>query len=515
VTDLRTILSNALKDLASIWSPLALDPNLDTTCNPPQKVTTCGYPSVFVSTTASQGGQIQDSWRFLQDPDQAYVGCLINQTKIANPKDSVALSDVATQLDFHEAVIWLGCTPQVTYFGYSKLLWAMNPPLQDPTSQILGSLGDSLNNYRLKTARNNTAGTVGGGATLIIYTASKRTEKLIRDAFTKAGFLDSAINVDPFPTDLISLGKKGAFLGFGSRNSNLTLLETAYLFTPGTGYLTQNELNFPYVRLTPRWPIEFASGDADAGSISPLPDWVPNVDQTNSIPPPSVMQQSERIYEFRLLGAVQGITTLVSQKLAATGIKYNVLPQTPYPLNEYGEKYIFAHKYAQHGGAGTRDNLYYNFHPGYVPKYGGNNFSITVGLRHDSPSWKALGKANPHALFWNFVYSDSTDVGALMKFNSKDTTTVQSYTSLPALGGSATTDPLNVIYVRTTGVTSGTNANVIAALTGLGLHTPLDNPLTNIYPLTIIHHVYVNPDTGVAPWDGSICTPIQIHFETS
>jgi len=437
---------------------------------------------------------------------------LINQTKIANPKDSVALSDVATQIDFHEAIIWLGCTPQVTYFGYSKLLWALNPPLEDPSTQILGSLGDSLNNYRLKTARSNT-GIVGGGATLIIYTASKRTEKLICDAFVDAGFSADAINVDPFPTDLISLGKKGAYVGFGSRNSNLTLAETAYLFTPGTGYLTQNELNFPYVRLTPRFPIEFASGDADAGSISLLPDWVPNVNQTNSVPPPSVFQQSERIYEFRLLGAVQAITSIVSQKLAATGIKYEALPQTPYPLNEYGEKYIFEHKQAQHGGAGTRDNAYYNFHPAYVPKYGGNNFSLTIGLRHDSPSWEELGKAHPHALFWNFVYSDSSDVGALLKFNSKDTT-VQSYTSLPALGGSAVADPLNVIYVRTTGVTDGTTAPVIAALTGLGLLTPLDNALTDVYPLTIIHHVYVNPDTGVAPWDGSICTPIQIHFET-
>jgi len=228
------------------------------------------------------------------------------------------------------------------------------------------------------------------------------------------------------------------------------------------------------------------------------------------------MAESKRVYEPHLWQAVLTILQSLTAKLALTGIKYTAYPQTPFYLEEYGEKYIFEHPYLQHGGAGTRDNDYFNFHPGLVPKYGGNNFSITVGLRHDSLAWLHTGKATPHALFWNFVYTDSTDVGALLKFNSKDsTTTVQNYVNLPLLGGSVTSDPLGVIFVRTTGATADLSPAVIAVLNGFGLERPVDDAIKGIYPLTVIHHTYVNPDTGVAPWIGSLVTPVQIHFVAS
>jgi len=523
VPQLRGILGAALKDLSTpSWKRLfPLIPNLisgtntSKDCNPngsnASQVANCGYPSAFITSNA-QGGQIEESWRFLQDPDLGYAGALINQTKLlpASRTDPIQLADVATQMDCGDAIIWLGCTPSVTYYAYSKLLWAMNPPLNSSATQILGSLGDSLNNFRIKTARTNPA-IAGGGATLIVYTAYNKTYDTIASAFVQAGFPVSAINVDPLPTNLIELGKKGAYLGFGSRNSNLSLSESAYLFTPNTGYFAANAVNFPYVHLRPAAGLDWlycVSGD----EISPLPVWIPVVDQTQTVPPKATMAASEHIYEPRLLSAVTNITVALTHALASlTNYHFTIYPQLATYLDEFGEKYIFEHKYAQHGGGGTRDNAYYNFHPGLLPIYGTQNFSISVGLRHESIAWTSLGKATPHATFWNIAYSDATNVGSLMRFNHLDAD-LQAWNGLPFLGAGAGSDPLNVIWVRTTGVTSTTDPAITAVLSGgLKLHVPHDDPLAFKAPMAAIHHAYANPDTGVAPWGGSIIAPIQIH----
>jgi len=382
------------------------------------------------------------------------------------------------------------------------------PPVTSPATQILGSLGDSLNNFRLKSNRIDTI--AGGGATLIVYTASEITFNSISKTFKEAGFDGNAINLDALPTDFIKLGKNGAFVGFGARLSNLTLAETSYLFTPNTGYLTLNEFSFPYVHLKPLIPFK----DDD---FHPLPSWAPDLNQSATLPPPSTWVQSEYAYEPRLWQAAQTVLGVVTQSLAvlAASLKFTLYPQTAFRLEEFGEKYVFEHDYAQHGGAGTRDSAYYLYHPGLVPDYGSLNFSIVVGLRHDSVNWLATGKKTPHTLFWNLVYADSTDVGALMRFNHHDAG-LQSYNSLNAtyFPGAAAVDPLNVIYVRTTGVTSTTNPAIVQVLQKIGLVAPTpayDNPLKGVYPLTVIHHAYVNPDTGVAPFVGSIIAPIQIH----
>jgi len=134
-----------------------------------------------------------------------------------------------------------------------------------------------------------------------------------------------------------------------------------------------------------------------------------------------------------------------------------------------------------------------------------------VGLRHDSHNWAGLGKPTPQALFWNIVYSDQSALGALTNFNGLDAS-LQSYATLPTLGGSATTDPLNVIWVRVFGVTSATNAVFNSVFQELGLKVPIDNAVAGVNPLIAVHHTYVNPDTGVAPWQASLVTPIQIHI---
>jgi len=248
-------------------------------------------------------------------------------------------------------------------------------------------------------------------------------------------------------------------------------------------------------------------------TISALPSWIPQVDQSNSVPPKTAFAQSEYVYEPHLLNAVVNITGIITKALTvnAPSVHWTVYPQTAAFFEEFGEKYIFEHKYAQHGGTGTRDNNYYFYNPALVPTYGTLNFTIAVGLRHDSLSWTKLGKASPHALFWNFVYSDSTEVGALTSFNNHDAT-VQSYVTLPTLGGSLVNDPLGVIWVRPIGVTSTTSPVIKAVLNGLGLLPTTDENLKGVNPLTVIHHTYVNPDTGVAPWLGSIVTPLQIHI---
>jgi len=333
----------------------------------------------------------------------------------------------------------------------------------------------------------------------------KKTYDAIENSFTRAGFPANAINVDPLPTDLIPLGTNGAFLGFGSRNSNLTIAETDYLFTPDTGYFSLLKKTFPYVRLTPTFEFLY-SGQ----SIRRLSSWIPNVNQSQSVPPKSVYAASEYTYEPHLWNAVEAVTVALTKALATSTptLKWTIYPQTAMNIDDFGERYIFEHAYAQHGGGSTRDANYYNWHPGLVPKYGTLNFSVVVGLRHESPAWELLGKATPHAVFWNLVYDDSSNVGALEKFNNLDTT-VQHYNSLPLSAGAA--DPLGVIWVRPVGVTATTVAGITLALEALGLKVPIDQALADVNPLTVLHHIYVNPDTGVAPWTGSIVAPIQIH----
>jgi hypothetical protein len=345
-----------------------------------------------------------------------------------------------------------------------------------------------------------------------VYTASEQTYNRIRDTFAYHGFNVAGINVDPLPTNLIELGAKGAFLGFGSRNSNLTLAETSYLFAAG-GYFQLNQLSFPYVRLTPAFG---ADSYFCKNSISPLPVWIPIVDTTASVPPKAVMAASEHTYEPRLLGALQAIMTVIKTELTTqtgTVLKWTAYPQTATFLDEFGEKYIFSHASLQHGGGGTRDNAYFMYHPGVIPIYGLLNFSIVVGLRHErAASWALVGKPKGHATFWNLAYSDQTNTGALMRFNNFDPNCLN-YQSLLTLGGSVANDPLNAIFVRVTGVTTHTNAAIKGVLAKyFGTAVPLDNDIEGKAPMGVLHHAYVNPDTGVAPWQASVIAPMQIHF---
>jgi len=274
-----------------------------------------------------------------------------------------------------------------------------------------------------------------------------------------------------------------------------------------------NQLNFPYVRLTPAFG---ADSYFCKNSISPLPVWVPVVDTPASVPSKAVWAASELAYEPRLLGAVQAILGVIKQELTTqTGaaLKWTAYPQGAIFIDEYGEKQIFSHAFLQHGGGGTRDNAYFLYHPGVIPTYGTLNFSIVVGLRHErTASWALVGKPKGHSTFWNLAYSDQTNTGALMRFNNFDPYCLN-YQSLLTLGGSVANDPLNAIFVRVTGVTSLTNPAIKSVLAKyFGTNVATDNDLAGKAQMGVLHHAYVNPDTGVAPWQGSVMAPMQIHF---
>jgi len=250
--------------------------------------------------------------------------------------------------------------------------------------------------------------------------------------------------------------------------------------------------------------------------------WKPKVDQSKYNKPLSEFNKSKTIYEHHLWEATLTILTTLKTALTSslTGWSFNVYPQTASYFEEFGEKYIFEHQYQQHGGTGTRDNNYYFYNPGLLPIYGvpipttpagAPNVTVIVGLRHDSHNWIGLGKPNPQALFWNIVYSDQSDLGALTSFNGQDAS-LQSYATLTKLGGSAAADPLNVIWVRVFGGGPTLNPIIAGVLQNFGLAIPNDAPVAHINPLVAIHHTYVNPDTGVAPWQASLVTPIQIHI---
>lgn len=109
-----------------------------------------------------------------------------------------------------EAIIFIGWTPpEVTYFSYVTFVMSKYLPGQSSRQRVLASVGDTINMTRIKTGESilpETAGTVFNAPTMIISTPDKNVDILMRAAAAKVGFIQSLINTEPIPSNMLKLG---------------------------------------------------------------------------------------------------------------------------------------------------------------------------------------------------------------------------------------------------------------------------------------------------------------------
>ena len=109
-----------------------------------------------------------------------------------------------------EAIIFIGWTPpEVTYFSYVTFVMSKYLPGQSSRQRVLASVGDTINMTRIKTGESilpETAGTVFNAPTMIISTPDKNVDVLMRAAAAKVGFIQSLINTEPIPSNMLKLG---------------------------------------------------------------------------------------------------------------------------------------------------------------------------------------------------------------------------------------------------------------------------------------------------------------------
>jgi len=108
-----------------------------------------------------------------------------------------------------EAIVYVGSTPpEVKYYSYRSYIGTRWFPELATYQRIFASLGDTLNNYRIKTG--TVPGQVSAGPygkpVMIITTGDRGTNELVRKAALKAGYQSGMINDDIIPSSLIRMG---------------------------------------------------------------------------------------------------------------------------------------------------------------------------------------------------------------------------------------------------------------------------------------------------------------------
>jgi hypothetical protein len=126
---------------------------------------------------------------------------------ILNPENKGLWVDYFMNPD--EAIVFVGTTPpESKYFSYRSMLGNHWFDEQNTYGRIFASLGDSINNFRIKTG--STPGSISKDPydkpIMIITTADKGTNEKVRSAATKAGYPTSMMNTDIIPSELIRMG---------------------------------------------------------------------------------------------------------------------------------------------------------------------------------------------------------------------------------------------------------------------------------------------------------------------
>ena len=108
-----------------------------------------------------------------------------------------------------EAIVFVGTTPpEVKYFSYRSYIGTRWFDELGDYARIFASLGDTVNNYRIRTG--SIPGQVSSGPyqkpVMIITTGDRGTNELVRKAALRAGYSTNMMNDDIIPSGLIRMG---------------------------------------------------------------------------------------------------------------------------------------------------------------------------------------------------------------------------------------------------------------------------------------------------------------------
>ena len=112
-------------------------------------------------------------------------------------------------MDPQEAIVYVGSTPpEAKYYSYRSYVGTRWFPELGTYQRIFASLGDTINNYRIKTGTipGDTSPGPYGKPVMIVTTADRGTNELVRKAALKAGYPTGMINDDIIPSGLIRMG---------------------------------------------------------------------------------------------------------------------------------------------------------------------------------------------------------------------------------------------------------------------------------------------------------------------
>jgi hypothetical protein len=182
-------------------------------------------------------------------PYLAYKLPLAPGQKAPNMKvDPVSGLAFAYPLRHDEAIVQVGRTPpEAGFFSYQSYLIMRYDPGLKQYMTFFNSIGDTINNLTIKTS--SSTGSPFNQPVIIISTADKGIDRLVRKAAQAAGYSQDIMNTDIIPSSTVNMGLEGAvdLFGFVSRVAvpgDKNELD-AYINDPGSRVF----------RLTPKEPV--------------------------------------------------------------------------------------------------------------------------------------------------------------------------------------------------------------------------------------------------------------------
>ena len=157
--------------------------------------------------------KIPSCWGF--NPDAPYVAPYLpdadgqEQHNASGLYDSSMTVSLAYRLAENEAVVLVGKTPPpVTYFSYVPYLFIRYSQELGRYVRIFATMTDTINHRNIKTS-----GTPDGSGddpfdkdTVVIVTADRNTDRLVRRAAVQAGYSESIINTLIIPSEIARMG---------------------------------------------------------------------------------------------------------------------------------------------------------------------------------------------------------------------------------------------------------------------------------------------------------------------
>jgi len=149
------------------------------------------------------------------NPDAPYVAPYLpdaegqEQHNASGLYDSNMTVSLAYRLAKNEAVVLVGKTPpSVTYFSYVPYIFIRYSQEMGRYVRIFATMTDTINHRNIKTT--GTPDGIGDDPfekdTVVIVTADRNTDRLVRQAAVKAGYSESIINTLVIPSEIARMG---------------------------------------------------------------------------------------------------------------------------------------------------------------------------------------------------------------------------------------------------------------------------------------------------------------------